>query len=151
MDAMIQMIHRIHRSFVRHRSGLMAAEGLNGRQQLYILKICENPGVSQDQLADQIAVDKSNVARQLFLLEQAGFITRAADAQDRRHLLVFPTEKALAAYPKAKKIAEDWEVQLLEGFSESERALLRSLLERAASRAAELSEHPFREEGAVMR
>lgn len=142
MDTLMQLINRTHRCFTRYRSGLLTEEGLNGRQQRYILKICENPGVSQDQLADWIAVDKSNVARQLFLLEQAGFITRTTDAQDRRHLLIHPTEKALAVYPKARKIVDDWNQRLLDGVSEAEQAQLHSLMERIALRAAQLADAP---------
>ena len=38
----------------------------------YILNVCRNPGISQEALSQLIFVNKSNVARQLAVLEEKG-------------------------------------------------------------------------------
>ena len=102
------------------RSEKLSQIDLNVNQYPYILNICNNPGILQDQLGKLIYVHKSNVARQLKLLEEKGFITKKCDEKDKRNLLVYPTQKALDAYPLIKKINNEWVDLVLNGISEKE-------------------------------
>ena len=70
MDSLMKYISRIHRCSGRFRGDKI--EGLNGRQHTYIFHVCKRPGISQDQLARHICVNKSNITRQLGALEPAG-------------------------------------------------------------------------------
>ncbi len=63
MDSLMKYISRIHRCSGRFRGDKI--EGLNGRQHTYIFHVCKRPGISQDQLARHICVNKSNITRQL--------------------------------------------------------------------------------------
>ena len=99
----------------------LAQEGLNGYQHTYILKLCNNPGISQEQLSRMLYVNKSTVTRQLALLEQGGFVTRKPGSADKRTMLVYPTAKAEAVYPKVKTAAQAWNDKLTEGLTEQER------------------------------
>lgn len=91
-------------------------------------------------------IHKSNVARQLASLEEKGFITRKTDPEDRRSLLVYPTNKAIAVLPQIRAVLEEWESLLLEEFSEEEQKTLLSFSERLAARAAALAEKQQEEE-----
>ena len=46
--------------------------GLNSRQSVLLLQVCRNPGVTQDALSKAILIDKSNITRQMGVLEEAG-------------------------------------------------------------------------------
>lgn len=140
MDSLMKYIARIYRSSVLYYNEALAEAGLNGYQRTYIVKICDNPGVSQDQLARMILVNKSSVTRQLTLLEQNGFVTRQPGSADKRKMLVYPTEKARQAYPKVKAASKVWNDQLTANLSETEREALAetlgTLMERAETEAA---------------
>ena len=69
---------------------------LSGCQVPYILRICRQPGQTQEELAQGLHVHKSSVARKLAALETNGWITRTPCSQDRRALRVYPTPKAEA-------------------------------------------------------
>lgn len=135
MDSLMKYIARIFRCSILYYNDALAEAGLNGYQRTYIVKICDNPGVSQEQLARMILVNKSNVTRQLALLEQNGFITREPGSADKRKMLVYPTEKALAIYPKVKEITKAWNEHLTADLSGMEREALAKTLEALVKRA----------------
>lgn len=45
-------------------------------QYLYIVRICENPGIIQEKLAEMIKVDRTTAARAIKKLEMNGFIEK---------------------------------------------------------------------------
>ncbi len=135
MENLMMYITRISRCANLYRNGKLEHEGLNGYQHVYILKICKNPGISQDRLAQMIYINKSNVTRQLSMLEQNGFITRVPCEKDRRVMRVFPTQKAHDIYPKVKALSVQWNGYLAEDFTEEQCRLLASMLERVLEKA----------------
>ena len=95
-------------------------------------------GVAQDQLAQKLHVNKSNVARQLFMLEENDFIERRRCENDRRVMEVFPTEKAIAVEKKIREANSEWRRALFADMTEEERELLEEVLDRLARRAEAL-------------
>lgn len=144
MDTLMKYIARIFRCSILYRNEILAHEGLNGYQHTYIIRICNHPGISQEQLARMIYVNKSTVTRQLALLEQNGFVTRKPGSADKRTMLVYPTQKALDVFPKVKAASQAWNDALTEGLSSEERdwlfAKLSLLMERAEAEAAQTHE-----------
>ena len=118
-----------------YRTAQYAALGIGSYQDSYLLHICREPGIPQDRLAEVIYVNKSNVARQLASLEEKGFITRTPDPQDRRSLLVYPTQKATDALPAIHKVHRAWNEMVLEGFGEEERRLVADFALRLSENA----------------
>ncbi|MBR3843582.1 MAG: MarR family transcriptional regulator [Christensenellaceae bacterium] len=108
--------------------------GIGANQYSYILRVCSNPGVSQDTLAKMLFVNKSNAARQLADLEKNGFVARR-QGEDKRVLLVYPTEKATETRPKIIAILTNWNNYLTEGFSEEETEKLNDMLGLILERA----------------
>lgn len=139
MEALMRFVDRTARCAAIYRSERLAAEGLNGYQHTYILNICREPGISQERLAARIYVNKSNVTRQLALLEQNGFVERRPSENDKRVMEVFPTEKAHAVYPRVREVLVEWNAGLLEQFTPEEQKLLSAMMERVMGKAVELS------------
>lgn len=67
-------------------------------QYLYLARICENPGIFQDQLAEMIKVDRTTAARAVQKLEAKGFVVKQADADNKKIRRIFPTSKGQAIY-----------------------------------------------------
>lgn len=140
MDSLMRSINRTHRCSKRYYNVKLNADGITGNQQIYIFQICRHPGISQEQLSQRIAVNKSNVTRQLCTLEQNGFIHRRPSPEDKRVLQVFPTEKAEALYPKVLDTMRLWNSLLLEDFTEDEKGLLLTMMQRVQEKALQLAE-----------
>lgn len=135
MELLMRYISRISRLADLYRSDKLEEYGLNGTHHSYILNLCRNPGISQEKLAQMIFVDKSNVARQLAVLEQKGYVTRSASTADRRQMLVFPTEKALQVYPVVMVVLRDWNAAILEDFTEEEQQALVESMKKIMDKA----------------
>ena len=135
MESLMKYISRTHRLAGQYRGTGVQCDGINSCQHIYIFQVCKHPGISQDQLSKLICVNKSNVTRQLSVLEQNGFVTRLSDPKDRRVLQVFPTEKAIQLFPQVQSVMREWNHLLLEDFTEEEQKTLLSMLERITEKA----------------
>lgn len=101
----------------------------------YLFYICRNPGVSQEALSKALYVNKSSVTRHIARLEKAGLLTRTPSPEDRRVLLVHPTEKAVALLPRLREVGGLWHAAVTDGFTPEEVALFEDLLSRAMENA----------------
>ena len=136
MPALMHNITDIARCAAQYRSEEMAPLGLTSCHHSYLYRICACPGITQDQLAKQIFFNKSNVARQLAALEEAGFVERRPSPEDKRAMLVYPTQKALEALPQISKILFAWEDSVSQDLTAEEKELLVSMLSKMKARAA---------------
>ena len=128
----IMMISRCSNQF---RSERLRDTGLCGQHCAYILRVCREPGTTQDAIAREICVNKSNVTRQLAALEQNGFVERRPCEADSRAMEVYPTEKALAVLPEVRAVLREWNECITADFTEEEKTQFLDLLARAADRA----------------
>lgn len=136
MSSIIRDITEISRCGVQYRSDKLAPMGLKSCHASYLTVICDNPGISQDKLARQICINKSNVARQVAALEEDGFVRRCTCAADKRVTELYPTEKTLEMLPQLNEILKCWEGYITQDLTEDEKALLSTLLTKMKSRAA---------------
>ncbi|WP_458354199.1 MarR family winged helix-turn-helix transcriptional regulator [Peribacillus frigoritolerans] len=99
-------------------------------QYLYLVRICENPGIIQEKLAEMIKVDRTTAARAIKKLEVNGFIEKKEDKHNKKIKKLFPTEKGKNVYPFIKRENDYSNIVALEGFSESEVEAISDLLQR---------------------
>ncbi|MEK5061486.1 MarR family transcriptional regulator [Paenibacillus sp. FSL H7-0326] len=99
-------------------------------QYLYLVRICENPGIIQEKLAEMIKVDRTTAARAIKKLEINGFIEKKDDTHNKKIKKLFPTEKGKNVYPFIKRENDYSNSVALEGFSEREVKTIFNLLQR---------------------
>lgn len=131
----VKYVNMISRCSMMHRNSVLKGIDLNGPQCSYIINICKYPGISQDRLARMIYVNKSNVTRQLCLLERNGYVVRQISQQDRRVIEVYPTDKAKSALPFVMEVLKGLNDYLGAGFSDEEKERFLDYLQRASKRA----------------
>ncbi len=136
MSQIIKDMTEITRCGVDYRTEKLAPLGLKACHASYLLEICGEPGISQDQLAQRICINKSNVARQVAILEENGFVSRSACTADKRVMKLYPTEKTLELLPQIRQIMDRWEACLTHDITEEELDTLSALLARMKSRAS---------------
>lgn len=137
MFGCMKYISLISRCSIQHQGEKFSAIGLKGNQCGYLFQVCREPGLSQDQLSQRLHVNRSNVTRQLVMLEKNGFVERRKDPGDARILSVHPTQKALDNIGLIRKTLHEYSDFLTEDFTPEEKAQFIGFLERAASRADE--------------
>ena len=128
MSQIIRDITEIVRCTTQFRGEALAPMGLKSCHASYLTEICATPGISQDQLASRICINKSNVARQAAILEEDGFITRTPSATDKRIMQLFPTQKTLDLLPQITQLLTGLESCLTADMTEQETELLYLLM-----------------------
>jgi DNA-binding MarR family transcriptional regulator len=99
-------------------------------QYLYLVRICENPGIIQEQLIDLIKVDRSTATRAIQKMEANGFIEKKDDPGNKKIKKLFPTDKGNAVYPFIKRENDHSNKVALDGFSELEEEMAFELQQR---------------------
>jgi DNA-binding MarR family transcriptional regulator len=99
-------------------------------QYLYLIRICENPGIIQEKLAEMIKVDRTTAARAIKKLAIQGFIEKKDDENNKKIKKLFPTGKGEKVYPFLKREGEYSNMVALSGFSEEEIDTIYNLLQR---------------------
>ncbi|QVY62122.1 MarR family winged helix-turn-helix transcriptional regulator [Cytobacillus gottheilii] len=89
-------------------------------QYLYLVRICENPGIIQEQLVDLIKVDRSTATRAIQKLVLNGFIEKKDDQHNKKIKKIYPTEKGISVYPFIKRENEYSNLVALAGFTKNE-------------------------------
>ena len=135
MPTIMRQINIISRCAGLYRTDKLRGAELGACHHSYVLAICRHPGISQEELARHIYVNKSNVTRHLSYLEEHGYVERRQSETDRRVTLVYPTDKMREIHPEVKRITDEWNAYLTMGLSEEELTSFRSILERVSSQA----------------
>lgn len=135
MPTLNRQLNVIVRCAALYREKALAGTGVGAYENAYLFYICHHPGTAQETLAKALYVNKSSVTRHLAHLEAEGFLFRKPDKNDRRALLVYPTEKAMAILPRLREIGAEWEKLLTAGLSEAESGMFSSVLDKAFENA----------------
>jgi len=79
------------------------ALALTKGQYLYLVRICEQPGIITEHLAQQLRVDRTTANRAVQKLVTQGLIEKHAAKINRKNKELFPTATGLARYPQLKR------------------------------------------------
>ncbi|WP_411345806.1 MarR family winged helix-turn-helix transcriptional regulator [Paenibacillus sp. WLX1005] len=102
-------------------------------QYLYLVRVCEHPGIIQEKLAEMIKVDRTTAARAVQKLELSGFVEKREDEHNLKIKKLFPTAKGQQLYPFIQREHHHSEQVALNGLTEEEGAMLLALLQRVRS------------------
>ena len=140
MSKFMKMLNNISRSQAIYRHEKISADDLHSSHYAFVLAICRKEGRSQEELAKELCLNKSTVARALNSLEEKGYITRTPLPQDKRQFSVYPTKKMVDVLPEVKKASEEWMLLLSDGIAPEELEVFNSVLERMQERARKIIE-----------
>ncbi len=123
----------MHRTSLRYRCEMgrrLKTYDITTEQWAALCRLREQDGLSQKELADRIVKDQPNLTRILDKLEQKGLIRRADNANDRRAFLIYLTPEGESLMEKLIPLAVEVSIEALQGLTQEESLLLKSLLDR---------------------
>ncbi|HAQ3031393.1 TPA: MarR family transcriptional regulator [Enterococcus faecium] len=106
-------------------------------QYLYLVRICENPGIIQEKLAEMIKVDRTTTARAIKKLESNGMIERLEDKENKKIKKLYPTKKGAEIYPFIIRENNYSNEVALNGLSDEEAKQLEYLLNKVCKNVSE--------------
>lgn len=127
----------IHRTRIIHLNNEMKDLELTAGQVPFLIHLSHKEGITQDDLAVHLHIDKGTVARALKKLEDNGFIYREINPQNRRKYLLFLTEKGRQIVPKIHQIDNEWEKSVCFDLSDIEYSHLVKTLQTLATKSLE--------------
>lgn len=104
-------------------------------QYQFLNVLYDNEGVSQDDLACLLKMDKGTTARAISKLEENGYIERKTFSVNKRIKKIYLTEKAHCFQPKLKSILLNWSDVLTNELTCEEQKVALQLLTKMASNA----------------
>ena len=102
--------------------------GLHVGQEMVLLQLWQQDGLTQKELASQLCVEAPTVTRMLQRMQRCDLIERRSDPEDRRISRVYLTKRSSELKPAVQESWARLEEHLLAGISSNERMLLHRLL-----------------------
>ena len=102
--------------------------GLHVGQELILLQLYEQDGMTQSELADVLCVEAPTVTKVLQRMEAAGLIERRQDSDDARVSRVYLMPKSRQLIEPLRGLWAEVEQKTIKGLSEPEVLLLRRIL-----------------------
>ncbi|ATH62995.1 DNA-binding MarR family transcriptional regulator [Staphylococcus pasteuri] len=110
---------------------------LSKGQFIYLVRICENPGMIQEQLVDMLKIDRATASRSIKNLEKNNFIYKTYNENNKKNKLLYPTEKGQNLYPFIIRENNHSNEVALEGFNNKEIDELSKMLNRVKHNISE--------------
>ena len=138
---LVRRLHQIHMAIFLKEC---AAEQVTPIQWGILTIVKSRPGVGQVELADELGLDRSNVANVVDRLTRRGVLKQTVSKLDRRKRSIAITPKGVALMTRFQPKAERAQRRLLEVLSKEERQQFMSLLSRLVDQNNEFSRAPIR-------
>ena len=142
-EGIVERVQKLARSFDRSMDETLAETGLD-RRSYHVLGKLRKVGPPYrrpaGQLADDMGLSSGAMTNRLDRMESAGLVRRVPDPNDRRSILIEPTDEGLAIWDRAVGTAARREAQVASVLTERERTELHRLL-RALMRAFPRGSH----------
>jgi MarR family transcriptional regulator, transcriptional regulator for hemolysin len=118
-DILFYNIDKAIRSYRAYAQKQLKAHGhtITIDQWLVMKAIMENPGVSQQELAEMVFKDTASVTRIIELLVKAGYMSRETDASDRRKTILTVKAEGLKVIRNVQAIILENRNRALEGIA----------------------------------
>jgi DNA-binding MarR family transcriptional regulator len=96
------------------------------------MRILQESGeeITQNQLSDEIGLDKATMVKVVDHLENRGFVNRIRNPKDRRANFISLTDKGKKLLVKCVEVCDSVEARFLEKLSAAEMKTLRALITR---------------------
>lgn len=118
-----------------HMARTLRSRGTGAGPYPFLLAVNRLPGISQDGLSEELAIDKGATARAVRSLEEAGYLERRPDGRDRRTHRLYATSEGLALVEVLNAALRDWMDVLFRGLSGTERDQAFDLIIRMSGNA----------------
>lgn len=102
-------------------------------QYMFLIQLYANDGLSQEELASRLNIDKGTTARAIKKLQDEGYIVRETDEDDKRAYKIFLTEKAKEIKEGFFQILGQWNDILTSGLTAEEVEIVLKLMKKVSN------------------
>lgn len=128
----ISLLHRYGNIYINEQ---LKDFNLGAGQYQFLAILYQNEGISQDEIASLLKMDKGTAARAIAKLEKEGYVERKVFIADKRIKKLYLTEKAHVFESKLTSILQEWKDIITEGLSVDEQEYAIKLLNNMSENA----------------
>ena len=125
----ISQLYRKGSSYINKE---ISKHGIGSGQFMFLLELYKKDGKNQEEIAEDLKMDKGTTARALKKLEEQGFLTRLRDERDKRSNKIYLSDKAKNIREDIFNILDDWNKQITRSLAKEEVKMLEDLLEKVS-------------------
>ena len=125
----ISQLYRKRSSYINKE---ISKYGIGSGQFMFLLELYKKDGKNQEEIAEDLKMDKGTTARALKKLEEQGFLTRLKDEKDKRSNKIYLSDKAKNIREDIFNILDDWNKQITRSLAKEEVKMLEDLLEKVS-------------------
>lgn len=122
------VIHQTDLTLTSYVKTKLAPLNIAPEQNLIMMLLWEKDGMTQNEIAEKLYKDKTNIARMASNLENKGFIQRVPSKEDRRSLKLYLTDKGKELGRSVTPIAKEFNRQVCNGITDEELQELKRIL-----------------------
>lgn len=112
---------------------------ITASELMYLSQLYTRDGLTQDEMATKISVDKAATTRTIQGMEKKGLIVRDSNEKDHRSKCVYLTDKAKQMEEHIREIQKKWSDYIMQDMTVSEAELFAKQLKQMSVRAREIN------------
>ena len=123
----ISQIHRKGSSFITKE---ISKFGIGSGQIMFLMQLYKKDGISQEELSENLKIDKGTTCRAIKKLEEEEFLIRVKDENDKRAYKLYLTEKSKDMEKNIKSVLYEWEKNISKELLQEEVDVLLTVLKK---------------------
>lgn len=104
--------------------------GIGSGQVMFLMELYKKDGISQEELSEVLNIDKATTCRAIKKLEEAEFLTRVKDKNDKRAYKLYLTQKSKDMEESIRDVLRICEDHISKNLSEEEVKTLAMILKK---------------------
>lgn len=123
-----QLVAQLSQAYRILADTFMDSIGMHRAQAILLCAVCATDGLTQSEIAAQLAVQGATVTSMLQRMEETGLVTRQRDPDDNRLVRVYATDMGRTKEKEINARFQEFEEVLFRDIPAEQRTLLRELL-----------------------
>ncbi len=103
----------LYRTFSNYISKSIVSKDLSFADSVFLVNIGENEGISQEKIANSLAIDKAAIARSVKSMGRKGYIKAKKSASDKRAKELYLSETGNELFQYMMNLNKEWLKQVL--------------------------------------
>ena len=113
---------------------------ITASELMYLSQLYNRDGLTQEEMAAVITVDKAATTRTIQGMEKKGLVRREAHEENYRAKRVYLTDKAKNAEPRIRELQKKWVDFITQDMTQKEAEVFVAQLKKMAQRAKEINQ-----------
>ena len=123
-----RLISAIHRKTYQRVQAKLKAYDIDAGQFFFLRYLLQHQGIAQEEVAQNLRLDKATVSKGIKRLESLGYIRKEVNPADKRENHLFPTRKAILKREEMNEIYLEINRFLFQDLSKEEVKMLEEIL-----------------------